>query len=160
MVLTLCGLCLAVSLFAVVPQVPVDEVNEPDYCQSKAERKPFDPVAFKKNLENYIIKEANLTPEEALHFFPLFHVLHENQRTLHRKIGHLSYVAAKKELSEKECEEILESIVGLRKQLAEMQNAAYKAWRKVLPASKILKVMNAEHRFGRHTFHDMVKRKD
>ena len=119
----------------------------------------FDPAKFKKDMEDFITKEAGLTPAEAQKFFPVFHQSKMELRQLSRKIMYASMRIKKEKMTEQECDKALVEIATYRKRCAEIQNEAAKEWRKILPASKVLKVYNAEHYFGKNTFRTMVTKK-
>ena len=123
---------------------------------SRQGRGHFDPVKFRKDLEAYITKEAGLTEDEAKKFFPVFHSSKRELRKLSKQVAVASMRIKKENLTEKQCDQILAEIEENRKRCAEIQNEASKEWRKILPASKILKVFNAEHNFGKRTFRSMV----
>ena len=119
-------------------------------------REHFDPVKFRKDLEKYITKEAGLTPEEAQAFFPVFHKSKMELRKLSKQMAMASMRIKTEKLTEQQCDRLLTEIESNRKRCAEIQNEASREWRKILPASKILKIFNAEHNFGRRTFRTMV----
>ena len=65
-----------------------DVVCEGQMFQSGRQgRGHFDPVKFRKDLEDYIAKEAGLTPEEAKKFFPVFHKSKMELRKLSRDMA-------------------------------------------------------------------------
>ena len=100
-----------------------------------------------------------MTPDEAKRFFPVFYSSKKELRMLSKKVALASKRIKTEKLTEQECDQILAEIESNRKRCAEVQSEATKAWRKILPASKVLKVFNAEHNFGKRTFRTMVGKK-
>ena len=117
----------------------------------------FRPQDFEKQLERFITTEAGLTAEEATAFFPLFHKFKKEQRKIFKSINNCSKRIEKENLTEAECEKILHEIETLQKQSSQAQSKAMKEWRKIISASKILKVLNADHRFGKHFYRKMTR---
>lgn len=136
-------------------EVPADTVSWKKVEPAQKRRK-IDPEEFHKKLEAFITSEARLTEAEARAFFPMFYELKKQQRVYHTKIAQASRRVRKENLSEKECEKILTSIRKWKKQAMELELSYYDKWRKVLPASKIVKVLEADRFFGRKMFNNMV----
>ena len=117
----------------------------------------FDPNKHFQRLRDFIIKEAHLTTEEANKFFPIFKETRDQERKIHQSIGKKIRASQQKDLSEKECEKLLTEIQQLSLEEAKLKNANMKKWRKVLSASKILKILKAEGDFNRKTFREFSK---
>ncbi len=152
---------LLLALTAFVADVSAGTEVEADTVSWKKEepvqkRKRIDPEEFHKKLEAFITREARLTEAEARAFFPMFYELRKQQRVYHTKIAQASRRVRRENLSEKECEKTLTSIRKWKKQAMELELSYYDKWRKVLPASKIVKVLEADRFFGRKMFNNMV----
>lgn len=145
---------LLISLFSLFcPQAFSQERH------GKPHEHKFQPKEFVKDMEAFIVCEANLTPEEATAFFPLFHQLKRGQRELQKQIVKLSKSIENQNLSEQQCEEILEKITQCHVKLEELQVNALSEWRKLLPASKVLKVILADHKFGKKVYREMMQKR-
>ena len=108
-------------------------------------------------LQAYITKEAGLTQDEAARFFPIFKETREQERKIHQAIRKKIHASQRAGLSEKESEKLLAEIQELSLSEAKLKNANIKKWRKVLSASKVLKVLKAESDFNRQTFREFSK---
>ena len=139
---------LLLALTAFVADVSAGTEVEADTVSWKKEepvqkRKRIDPEEFHKKLEAFITREARLTEAEVRAFFPMFYELRKQQRVYHTKIAQASRRVRRENLSGK-------------KQAMELELSYYDKWRKVLPASKIVKVLEADRFFGRKMFNNMV----
>ena len=112
-----------------------------------------------QRLQAFITKEARLTADEAARFFPIFKETREQERKVHQAIGQKVRASQQAGLSEKECEKLLAEIQQLSLNETKLKNANIKKWRKVLSASKVLKVLKAESDFNRKTFREFSKHK-
>lgn len=123
----------------------------------KSDRPKFDPEEMRCQTEAFIIREAGLTPEEADKFFPVYFEMKEKVRNTQRKIDQAYRKAAEQNMSERDCERILDEVVRMEK-LREQTEADYmKRLRKLIPASKLIKAVLAEQNFGREKFREMVR---
>lgn len=107
------------------------------------------PDEFKKKYQEFIIKQAELTKEEAAKFFPIYDECQKKKEKLNSQIWELRRDVRNKELAEKEYQHILEETAKLRIQIAEIDKTYLQLYRKVLPYKKIFKVQVAESRFHR-----------
>ncbi len=142
-----------------IPTTKASTLNLPPSSKSTYQKDKFHPTEFIQQLEDFITKEANLTTEEAQAFFPKFHEMKKKQREIQKKIKRCSRRIEKEQLSEEECNAILNEITNFNKQEAEIQSKAYQEWKKILSSSKILKVLNADHKFGKQVFRKMTRSK-
>ena len=101
----------------------------------------FSPEKFKADLQEYIVKEAKLTPQEATKFLPLFGEMHEKQRKT-PPTDEAGFKDAIKKADQMDLE------------LKTLQQTYHNKFLCVLPASKVFEVIKAEDRFYR----DMWKR--
>lgn len=112
----------------------------------------FNPQEFRRDFEKFVTKRAGLSEKDAKAFFPLFHEMKRQQRDIHGKIRRSMKRVGEKNLPEKDCQRILTEVFRLRKQNAELEQAYYAKFRKILSARDLLKVMEAEHQFGKERF--------
>ena len=56
------------------------------FSQQNGQQQRFSPEKYQADLEQYITKEACLTPKEASAFFPLFREMQKKQRALYNKM--------------------------------------------------------------------------
>ena len=56
------------------------------FPQQNGQQQRFSPEKYQADLEQYITKEACLTPQEAAAFFPLFREMQKKQRALYNKM--------------------------------------------------------------------------
>jgi len=117
----------------------------------------IDPEELRKQQEAYITREAGLTPGEAAYFFPSFRELKQKQRAIRRNIRANYKRTRDGKLPEKECDKVLQKIQQLEKQNTDMEVTYYAKWRKRLPASKIIKILEADHRFSKQVFNRRVR---
>lgn len=134
-----------------------ETAQHPNHSCNQQRRGKFDPNEHFQKLQAFITKEAHLTADEAAKFFPIFKETREQERKLHQTVGKKIHASQQPGLSDKESEKLLTEIQELTLREAKLKNANVKKWRKVLSASKVLKVLKAESDFNRKTFREFSR---
>jgi Spy/CpxP family protein refolding chaperone len=106
----------------------------------------FSPEKFKEELEQFIVKEANMTPQEAAKFLPMFGEMHEKQRAIYERQRELRQTQLTDEAAYKNA---IKKADQMDLELKTIQQTYHNKFLSVLPASKVFKVINAENRFHR-----------
>ena len=106
----------------------------------------------------FISTRLNLTPDEAKQFWPLYDAYENEKKSLQKERKLAGYTAKlyKEEMNEKEAKETLEKLASLQQRRLDLQKKYQSEFLKVLPAKKVLALMNAEKLFQ---FHQQEKRK-
>ena len=118
--------------------------------QAQPERGKFNPEEFRAKLEEFITRKADFTNTEAQTFFPIFHKMKEEQRTLQTEMFKLKRNRSEENnLSEKDYANKIQRICELNSKMAEIQESYYKKMYKAVPAQKVYKAMLAEDAFHR-----------
>lgn len=110
------------------------------------EQQKFDPAKFDAEQQQYITKAANLTEQESARFFPLFREMQKKQRAIFERQRKLGF---NKPADEKGCEQSIREHDQIDLELKQIQQAYHNKFLRVLPASKLYDVLQAEDRFFR-----------
>lgn len=114
----------------------------------------FSAAEYWKQQKAFFTEKADLTEEEANAFFPLYNELQQKKRDLSREIRHIMRqggVQSSEELSLKAIDAQAETNI----KIAELEKEYLQKFKKILPASKILKVQNAEEQFNSQILKDI-----
>lgn len=134
------------------------EAHQPQNRKGRnSERPKFDPEEMRCQTEAFVIREAGLTPEEASKFFPVYFEMKDKLRNTQRKIDQAYRKAAEQNMSERDCERILDEVARMEKQREQTEADYMKRLRKLVPAGKLIKAILAEQNFGREKFREMVR---
>ena len=117
-------------------------------------RQKFDPAKFETQLEQFITKHADLSQQEAAAFFPLYREMRSKQRGYFEEMRKFRHVDTS---DDKKCREAIEKMDKNDLEMKEIQKDYHAKFLKVLPASKVLKVIKAEEKFHRNAFQRVVK---
>lgn len=109
-------------------------------------KEKFSPEKFDAELQNYIVKEANLSQQEAAEFFPVYKEMQQKQRAL---FDQLRKLGKDKPQDEKACQEAIRQHDDLEIEMKKIQQAYHNRFMELLPASKVYNIMKAEDRFHR-----------
>ena len=123
-------------------------------AQQHAPRK-FDPKQFQAAMEQFITKEAALTPQEAEKFFPVYREMQKKQRTLFDQQRQLRRL---KPADEAGCRRAILQCGELDVQIKELQQQYHKRFLKLISARKLFDVLKAEEKYHRHAFKRMTER--
>ena len=115
----------------------------------------FSPEKFQADLEQYITKEACLTPQEAAKFFPVYKEMQAKQRGVFERQRKLGFV---KPTDEKGCEKAIRQRDEFDLELKRIQQTYHNKFLKVIPAGKVMRVIRAEDRFHKQAFKRVVDR--
>lgn len=113
------------------------------------QKEKFSPEKFQAELEQFITKEACLTPQEATKFFPLYREMQKKQRGIFNQMKALGKI---KPAEESECRKAIQKRDELELELKGIQQSYHNKFFSVLSASKVFDVIKAEDRFHRKTF--------
>ena len=109
----------------------------------------FSPEKFQADMEQYIAKEAGLTPREAAAFFPMFREMQKKQRALYNQMMAESKI---KPADEKACKKVIQKRDQVELELKSIQQTYHNKFLSVLPASKVFDVIKAEDQYHRGLF--------
>ena len=112
------------------------------------ENRKFSPEKFQAEMEQFITKEANLTPEEAAKFFPLFREMQQKQRAIFAKVRKEGFV---KPVDDASCRK-LERRDANELEQKKIQQLYHQKFFSVISPSKVFDVLIAEERFHRRAF--------
>lgn len=121
------------------------------------DRPRFSPQEFMQKREEFIIKNAGLSPAEAASFFPLYRQFEKEKMKIEKKIGGLMHKAFDSGVDEKEAQSIISEIDKLQLQKVKLENSYHQKYRKAITAQKILRVFQADWLFSRHVLKQMAK---
>ena len=129
------------------------------YILAQQERGKFNPEEFRARLEEFISKKAEFTSTEAQAFFPIFHKMKEEQRTLQKEIFTLKRIPKEDNPSEKDYANKIQRICELNTKMAQIQESYYKKMYKAVPAQKVYRAMLAEDVYHRMMLRQFDTRK-
>lgn len=117
----------------------------------------FDPKRFEMEMQQFIIREAGLTPAEAAKFFPLYDEMQRKQRMLFDEQRNYRFVDPKDDHA---AYNAIKKMDDIDLQIKKLQQQYHQKFCKLLPATKVLQIMRADEKFHRQAFKRMVKRKN
>lgn len=106
----------------------------------------FSPEKFEAELQQFLVQEASLTPQEAAKFFPVYKEMNRKQRALYERQRQLGMIKPK---DEKGCQKAIKDRDEIEVELKRIQQNYHNKFLDILPASKVYDVLNAEDRFHR-----------
>lgn len=111
-----------------------------------AQEKKFSPEKFQADMEQFVTKEAALTPQEASSFFPVYREMQKKQRVIYDRIRGMGRI---KPVTEIECRKAVVERDALDLELKQIQQSYHERFFSVLPPNKVYDVIKAEERFHR-----------
>jgi len=115
---------------------------------------------FRAKKEAYITKKAELTPEEAAQFFPLYFELQDKKAANNRKAWSKSKDGLKPDVTEQEYEDIFNAFFEVNNENSLLDKEYMKKCQKFLSNKKIFMALKAEILFNRHMLKIMQKQKN
>ncbi|MCD7973544.1 MAG: hypothetical protein LUG18_12970 [Candidatus Azobacteroides sp.] len=122
-------------------------------------KKTFDHDAYQAEKEKIIQGIANLSPEEAKAFFPLYHEmshkLYEMNRSLRREMRRLSQAG---HVSDAEYQKYIEEQFKVKQQQLNIEKEYYSKFKQILSPEKLFKVSVAESRMVKEMLRKQEKK--
>lgn len=119
-----------------------------------AQERKFSPEKFDAELQQFIVQEAHLTPQEAACFFPVYKEMHNKQRVLYDRMRQMGRI---KPQDEKGCLKAIQERDNIDVELKRIQQTYHNKFLDILPASKVYDVIQAEDLFHRRMLRRLSK---
>jgi len=112
-------------------------------------QKKFDPARFQAELEQFITTEAGLTPQEASEFFPVYREMMRKQRVYFDQMRRYQHIDI---TNDRVCDEAIRKMDEMDVEIKQIQQVYHQRFLQVLPAGKVMQVIQAENKFHRRAF--------
>ena len=125
--------------------------------QQPGKRRHFSHEEFQAKQKEYITRKAQLTPEEAEAFFPLFFELQKKKFTLERDARRSIKKKRGEKMNEEQCREFVNKMSDVKIEVAKLEKEYSAKYLNVIPACKLLGVQHAEISFQRDLMKKMIE---
>ncbi len=115
-------------------------------AQQRQHEQRFSPERFEAELQQFIVAEASLTPQDAAKFFPIYKEMQRKMRALYDRQRQLAKI---KPQDEKGCQKAIRDRDDIEVELKRIQQSYHNKFLDMLPASKVYDIIKAEDRFHR-----------
>jgi hypothetical protein len=116
-------------------------------AQDNKEAPKFSPEQFDAELQDFITKEAKLTPQEAAKFFPVYKEMQAKQRAVFER---QKAIGLTKPQDEKACLQAIRERDETDLEIKRILKTYHEKFLEMMPASKVYDIIRAEDRFHRH----------
>ncbi len=106
----------------------------------------------------HITEQLDLSKDEAQNFWPVYNAYEESENKLRARFNKMGRDARPQALSESEAKVLLLNMVKLDKERSELRSKKLNDLLKVLPAKKIVKLVQAEKSFKRKMLQEFKSR--
>lgn len=128
--------------------------------EARRDRPHFSPEEFQEKQRTYITEKADLSPEEADAFFPLFFELQKMKFELEHDSRKNFKKRCNENISEEECRNIVYHMADTKVEIAKLEREYTDKYLEVLPACKVRKVLHAECTFQRDLMKKMTEHRN
>lgn len=139
------------------PQSPRHGETQSCRQPKKGEKRDFDD--FKRDLQAFIIREAGLSESEARVFFPIYFEMKEKLRNIGHQRGRAIRKAVERNMNERDCQRVFNEVIAFDKKSQRVEAQYLERLKKIVGARKLLKVVDADRRFGRKVLKKMADKK-
>jgi hypothetical protein len=115
-------------------------------AQGNQPSQKFSPEKFDADLQEFITREAHLSPTEAEVFFPVYKEMQKKQRMVY---GKQMSLGRQKPKDENGCKKAIQDRDELELEMKRIQQTYHAKFFDILPATKVYDVIHAEDRFHR-----------
>lgn len=117
-------------------------------AQAQKQQK-FDPERFQAELEQFITTQAALTPSEAAAFFPVYREMRKKQFAYMSETRRMRFIDTN---DDKACVDAIKNRDKNEIEMKKLQRDYHMRFLKILPATKVLRILKAEDDFHRRLF--------
>ena len=128
--------------------------------QQQGKKRHFSHEEFQAKQKEYITRKAQLTPEEAEAFFPLFFELQKKKFTLERDARRSIKKKRGEKMNEEQCREFVNKMSDVKIEVAKLEKEYSAKYLNVIPACKLLGVQHAEISFQRDLMKKMIEHRN
>ena len=129
-------------------------------AQERPIKKPhFSPEEFQAKQRAYITEKAELSPEEADAFFPLFFELQKKKFDLEHNARKDFKKQRGVQMTEEECRNFVYKMADTKIEIAKLEREYTEKYLKVLPPCKLRRVQHAEGSFQRDLMKKMTEQR-
>lgn len=114
----------------------------------------FSAAEYWTHQTEFLTKAADLSEEEAKAFFPVYGELQHQKRELNRNLRQQLRQAGP-EMNEEQSAKAIDAMADNKIKIAELEKEYLAKFKKILPASKIRKVLDAEEQFNSQMLKDI-----
>ena len=129
-------------------------------AQQQGKKPHFSPEEFQAKQRAYITEKAELSPEEADIFFPLFFELQKKKFELERNARKDFRKQRGEQMSEEECRAFVYNIADVKIEIAKLEREYTDKYLEVLTPCKVRSVQHAEGSFQRDLMKKMTDHKN
>lgn len=144
-------------LMALIVTTLTVNAQPPKHNDRPNKENKFNPEQFARAQEAFIVKEAQLTPQETAAFMPVFKEMTQKQRALFRQYRQF---AQAKPTNDNEAAKLLKDIDNLDMQIKKIEIEYHAKFCKVLSPMKVYQVHKAVNKFKHMTMERVAKRKN
>ena len=126
---------------------------------AQAQNNKLNKEEFRARQEAFITENAQLTPQEAKEFFPLYFELQDKKGEHNRKAWKEIRKGKQGNLSEEEYARIVEALIQARITTDQLDLEYVRKYKKFLSSKKIYDIQRAEMKFHRHLLKPDRKKK-
>ncbi len=123
-------------------------------------KRHFSPEEFQSKQRKYIANKAELTPEEADAFFPIFFELQKEKFQLEREARKDINKKFGEKMSEEQCIKFVNNMADLKIEIAKLEKKYNEKYLKVISACKLMRIQKAEHSFQRDLMKKITRNRD
>ena len=128
-------------------------------AQENNKKPHFSPEEFQAKQRTYITEKAELSPEEADAFFPLFFELQKKKFDLERNARKDFRKQPGEKMTEEECRRFVYNMADVKIEVAKLEREYTDKYLEVLPPCKVRRVQQAETSFQRDLMKKMTERR-
>lgn len=108
-------------------------------------------------LQTFITERAELTPDEAKEFFPIYFELQKDKWKINKEARNKFKKEKGEKLTDEEYIQLINEIADAKIKIAILEKSYLEKYLKIIPARKIRKVQYAEDRFQREMIKNMAR---
>lgn len=118
----------------------------------------FSPEEYRQRQQDFMIEKSGLTKEESDKFFPIYFELQQKKNEINAKSRQSVNTSSEHgQLTDEDYTRMIDNLADAKLQTAKLEKEYLEKFKKVVPASKLLRLQIAETQFGSEMIKEMQR---
>lgn len=122
------------------------------------QRQYFSPEEYRERQQKFLTEKSGLTEDECAKFFPIYFELQQKKNEINANSRQT--IANRRNsgpLTDEDCTKLIDNLADANIKIAQLEKEYLEKFKKVVPASKLLRIQIAEKQFGSEMLKEMQR---
>lgn len=157
------GVAVMATVTVMAQNSPTQQSQRQGFRQEQGQRTPeqrqyFSPEEYRERQQKFLTEKSGLTEDECAKFFPIYFELQQKKNEINASSR--QNIANRRNsgpLTDEDCTKLIDNLADANIKIAQLEKEYLDKFKKVVPASKLLRIQIAEKQFGSEMLKEMQR---